>query len=89
MHSTAQTRASNVLGYLPRFFCFSLSQSLLGSSPRSSSLSVHGSTVSHGRELLSEDQLLRKAWTAWMEAIYESKQNEISDAVPKIQEKLL
>jgi septal ring factor EnvC (AmiA/AmiB activator) len=38
--------------------------------------------------MLGDDQLLRKAWTAWMEAMSEAKQNQISDAVPKMQEML-
>merc|ERR1719456_2030403 len=33
-----------------------------------------------GTMMLGDDQQLRKAWTAWMEARYEAKQNEISDA---------
>jgi len=36
--------------------------------------------------MLGEDQLLRKAWTAWMEYRVEAKQNEVQEAVPKIQE---
>merc|ERR1719161_707437 len=38
--------------------------------------------------MLGDDQLLRKAWTAWMEGKAEEKQNKIVDAVPKIEEML-
>jgi len=36
--------------------------------------------------VLGEDQLLRLAWTAWMEGMGEEKQNRILEMVPKLQE---
>jgi len=36
--------------------------------------------------LLTEDQLQRKAWAAWMEAMHEAKQNQVANALPGIQE---
>merc|ERR1712100_687119 len=38
--------------------------------------------------MLGEDQLLRVAWTAWVEARLEAKQNKIADAVPQIKDVL-
>merc|ERR1719262_1560927 len=38
--------------------------------------------------MLGEDQLLRKAWSAWIEGINEMKQQQQAEAIPKIQEML-
>merc|ERR1719305_1082139 len=38
--------------------------------------------------MLGDDQLLRKAWSAWMEVMYEAKEKAISDAIPKMQDML-
>merc|ERR1719316_259844 len=38
--------------------------------------------------LLTEDQLQRKAWAAWTDAIREAKQNQVLNALPNIQEVL-
>eukprot|EP00746_Dinoflagellata_sp_MGD_P152040 gnl/MRDRNA2_/MRDRNA2_83403_c0_seq14.p1 gnl/MRDRNA2_/MRDRNA2_83403_c0~~gnl/MRDRNA2_/MRDRNA2_83403_c0_seq14.p1 ORF type:complete len:507 (-),score=102.23 gnl/MRDRNA2_/MRDRNA2_83403_c0_seq14:134-1654(-) len=38
--------------------------------------------------MLGEDQLLRKAWTAWIEAMHEAKQSRTANAIPNMQEML-
>jgi len=38
--------------------------------------------------MLGDDQLLRKAWAAWMEAMYDAKEKQITDAIPKMQDML-
>jgi chromosome segregation ATPase len=38
--------------------------------------------------LLSDDQLQRKAWTAWMEFMRDAKQNQVVNALPNIQDML-
>lgn len=38
--------------------------------------------------MLGDDQLVRKAWSAWLEAMDQAAENQISDAIPKLQEML-
>eukprot|EP00746_Dinoflagellata_sp_MGD_P152036 gnl/MRDRNA2_/MRDRNA2_83403_c0_seq1.p1 gnl/MRDRNA2_/MRDRNA2_83403_c0~~gnl/MRDRNA2_/MRDRNA2_83403_c0_seq1.p1 ORF type:complete len:219 (-),score=36.91 gnl/MRDRNA2_/MRDRNA2_83403_c0_seq1:134-760(-) len=63
-------------------------EKVLGLEPLDKENAKRGMKKRASTMMLGEDQLMRLAWTAWIEALAEAKQNQVADAVPKIQEKL-